>query len=147
MALNRKILQTNLQIVELEENSYHLMINAKVSGIAIKCILDTGASHSCIDKTFAIESLSDLQLSENKGVNAGIGGSDFEVFATDVENFKIGRYAPFYLQNIAVIDLSNINQAYRTLKLEPIQMILGGDFFVEHSAVIDYGLKKLSFLR
>ena len=84
-------------------------------------------------------------METNEGVNAGIGGSNFEVLVADLPDFKLGRFHKKLLENVAVIDFTHINTAYQTLKQKPVQMILGNDFCVNHLAVIDYGLKTLMF--
>ena len=121
------------------------MLNGSVAGVKIRIVLDTGASHSCVDKQFVDQILPELQMETNEGVNAGIGGSNFEVLVADLPDFKLGRFHKKLLENVAVIDFTHINTAYQTLKQKPVQMILGNDFCVNHLAVIDYGLKTLMF--
>ena len=137
--------QSSLKIVELEKGDYHTLLNGSVAGVKIRIVLDTGASHSCVDKQFVDQILPELQMETNEGVNAGIGGSDFEVLVADLPDFKLGRFHKKLLENVAVIDFTHINTAYQTLKQKPVQMILGNDFCVNHLAVIDYGLKTLMF--
>ena len=137
--------KSSLKIVELEKGDYHTLLNGSVAGVKIRIVLDTGASHSCVDKQFVNQILPELQMESNEGVNAGIGGSDFEVLVTDLPDFKLGRYHMRRLENIAVIDFMHINTAYQTLKQKPVQMILGNDFCVNHKAVIDYENNRLCF--
>lgn len=137
--------KSSLKIVELEKGDYHTLLNGSVAGVKIRIVLDTGASHSCVDKQFVNQILPELQMETNEGVNAGIGGSDFEVLVADLPDFKLGRYHMRRLENIAVIDFMHINTAYQTLKQKPVQMILGNDFCVNHKAVIDYENNRLSF--
>jgi hypothetical protein len=137
--------KSSLKIVELEKGDYHTLLNGSVAGVKIRIVLDTGASHSCVDKQFVNQILPELQMETNEGVNAGIGGSDFEVLVADLPDFKLGRYHMRRLENIAVIDFMHINTAYQTLKQKPVQMILGNDFCVNHKAVIDYENNRLCF--
>lgn len=137
--------KSSLKIVELEKGDYHTLLNGSVAGVKIRIVLDTGASHSCVDKQFVNQILPELQMETNEGVNAGIGGSDFEVLVADLPDFKLGRYRMRRLENIAVIDFMHINTAYQTLKQKPVQMILGNDFCVNHKAVIDYENNRLCF--
>lgn len=139
--------QSSLRILQLEEGDFHTLLNGSVAGQKIRIILDTGASHSCIDKQFVSQLFPDREMERNEGVNAGIGGADFEVLVTDLPNFKIGHYQQKVLENVAVIDFSHINTAYVALHLKPVQMILGNDFCVNHKAIIDYGQNKLIFHR
>ena len=120
--------QSSLKIVELEKGDYHTLLNGSVAGVKIRIVLDTGASHSCVDKQFVNQILPELQMEANEGVNAGIGGSGFEVLVADLTDFKLGRFHQKLLENVAVIDFTHINTAYHTLKQKPVQMMLGNDF-------------------
>ena len=134
-----------LRILQLEAGDYHTLLNGSVAGEKIRIVLDTGASHSCIDKHFVNQLFPDKEMEKNDGVNAGIGGSDFEVLVTDLPDFKIGHYHQKVMQNVAVIDFTHINMAYKALHLKPVQMILGNDFCVNHQAIIDYEQKLFTF--
>ena len=137
--------KSSLKVIELEKGDYHTLLNGSVAGKKIRIVLDTGASHSCVDKHFVGQMLPELQMEANEGVNAGIGGSGFEVLVADLPDFKLGRFRKNLLENVAVIDFTHINTAYQTLKQKPVQMILGNDFCVNHKAVIDYGKNSLFF--
>ena len=137
--------KTPLKILQLEKGDYHTLLNGSVARKKIRIILDTGASHSCIDKSFVSQLFPNREMEKNEGVNAGIGGVDFEVLVTDLPDFKIGHYYQKIMQNVAVIDFAHINTAYEALHLKPVQMILGNDFCVNHKALIDYEKNRLFF--
>ncbi len=137
--------KTTLNIVELEKGDFHTLIKGAIAGQAIRIVLDTGASHSCMDMAFAKTILPELQTEEHNGVTAGIGGDDFEVRVANIPDFKIGRFKLNSYNNMALIDFSYINQAYSRLHKKPIQMILGNDFLVEHKAIVDYQARSLFF--
>jgi hypothetical protein len=46
---------------------------------------------------------------------------------------------------VAVLDLSAINIAYRQLDHPEVLGVLGGDILVKYSALIDYGKRMISF--
>ena len=108
--------KSSLKIVELEKGDYHTLLNGSVAGVKIRIVLDTGASHSCVDKQFVDQILPELQMEANEGVNAGIGGTGFEVLVADLPDFKLGRFHQKVMENVAVIDFTHINTAYQTLK-------------------------------
>ncbi len=137
--------KAKLHIEELESGDFHSLVVGSVCGQKIRMVLDTGASHSCMDTAFAKELLPDLATAEHDGVTAGIGGNDFEVRVAQIPELKLGRFKMDYFENMALIDFTYINQAYRRLRKKPIQMILGNDFFVLHKAVIDYRTNTLFF--
>ena len=130
--------KVKIRILELERGDYHTLVNGSVAGHPVRMVIDTGASHSCMDKNFAQQILPALQTARHEGVTAGIGGDDFEVHIADVPDFRIGRFRQPLYQNMALIDFTYINQAYRRLHKKPLQMILGNDFLVKSRAVIHY---------
>lgn len=137
--------KSKLNIVQLETGEFHTLIQGSVAGQKIRIVLDTGASHTCMDVTYATNVLPQLQTEIHDGVTAGIGGDDFEVRIADVPDFKIGRFHCDCYENMALLDFSYINLAYQRLHRKPVQMILGNDFLVRHKAVIDYQNNMLYF--
>ncbi|MBR6334426.1 MAG: retropepsin-like domain-containing protein [Bacteroidales bacterium] len=137
--------QIKLHIEMLEEGNFHTMVEGSLDGVPMRMVLDTGASHSCIDAEIAKTFFPELAVEDNEGVNAGIGGSDFSVQIADFHNFEMGTYHLERLSHLAIVDMSHINTAYRLLKKKPIQMILGNDFLIEHKAIIHYGENMLYF--
>ena len=130
--------KTKLNVVELESGDFHTLVRGSVAGQPIRIVLDTGASHSCMDAAYAQSLMPQLPTAPHDGVTAGIGGDDFTVRIADVPDFRLGRFHLPCYQNMALLDFTYINTAYRRLRRKPIQMILGNDFFVNHKAVINY---------
>lgn len=137
--------KTKIQIVELEKGDYHTLVKGRIAGHQVRIVLDTGASHTCVDMQFVSERFPELQTQVHDGVTAGIGGDDFEVRVADIPDLKLGRFHVASYNGVALLDFAYINSAYQTLGQKPIQMILGNDFFVRHKAVIDYDSKELRF--
>ena len=134
-----------LHVVELETGEYHTFVRGSVAGHPVRMVIDTGASHSCLDTEFADEMLPRVHAEVHQGIKAGIGGADFEVRVADIHDFRIGHFRLACYENMALIDLSPINMAYEGLNRKPVQMILGNDFLVGHNAVIDYRRQMLIF--
>ena len=137
--------RTKLNIVELEQGDFHTLVNGRVAGKAVRMVLDTGASRSCMDMAYVVEMLPQLHTAVHEGVTAGIGGDDFEVRTANVPDFRIGRFRLDCYETMALLDFSYINLAYQRLHRKPVQVILGNDFLVQHKAVIDYANKILLF--
>lgn len=129
--------------VELEPNNYHIICKGKVNGVPVRLVIDTGASHTCFDVNFITSIMQDCELKENDGLNAAIGGSDFKSQLAVLSQFKLSRFEKKDYQ-VVLIDLSNINVAYKALKRPEIQGILGSDFLREYGAIIDYSACKLT---
>lgn len=133
----QRIYTIPFSFVELEPKNYHIICRGKVNDKAVRLVIDTGASHSCFDVNFITSVIQDCELEENDGLNAAIGGSDFKSQLAVLSQFKLCRFKKENYQ-VVLIDLSNINEAYKSLKRPEIQGILGSDFLREYGAVIDY---------
>lgn len=137
--------KVRLHVMQLEKGDYHTLIDGSVACHRVRIVLDTGASHSCMDASFAKEIFPEIQATEHEGVTAGIGGDDFQVRVADIPDFRIGRYKRSIFKDMALLDFSYINMAYVRLNKKPVQIILGNDFFVQHKAVIHYEDRYLYF--
>lgn len=140
-----KLYASKIQPVELGKGEYHIILRAKIAGLPVRCVLDTGASHSCLDINFVREQLPAVSTLPGNCLTAGIGGHDFEVNVADIPEFKIGRFRLPLYPNMALLDMAHINAAYVKLRKKPVQLILGNDFFVKYHAVIDYPRQCFSF--
>lgn len=132
-----------LKIVELETDNYHITAKARIGGTPVNMVIDTGASHTCFDLNF-IQSLQDeTDITDNDGMNVGIGCSDFESKLSVIPHFVIGKLdVPDY--SVVLLDMKHINDAYNSMNIPPVQGILGSDFFVKYKAVIDYQKKEMT---
>ncbi len=139
------VYKAKIMLMQLEKGNYHALIRGKACGQSIRIVLDTGASRSCLDKAFMEQAMPAVQPQKHDGITAGIGGDDFAVFTANVPDFRIGRFSLTSYENVALVDFTYINEAYRRLRRKPVQMILGADFLVRHHAVIDFGLNLFSF--
>lgn len=144
MIENMKKYRVKCKLVHLEPGKYHLTVKGKVAGYSVNLVVDTGASHTCFDFQIVNIFKQSALVEEYEGVKVGIGGSDIESKLTSLPLFQIGRLK---LENypIILLDLSPINEAYRSMKLPPIDGVLGSDFFVAYHALIDYENRELWF--
>jgi hypothetical protein len=75
---------------------------------------------------------------ENSGhLTPGLGTNDMQSFTTAITDFYIGRFHIPEME-IAVLDLSAINTAYKQLAIAPVLGVLGGDVLMEYQAIINY---------
>lgn len=135
-----------LEIKELQPESYHVFLNVLVNNKRIRMLLDTGASKTVIDKTFVETKLRSIKVESSKNptssLHATVQTSDIMTAKTIViGTTKIEDYL------ITVLDLSHVNDTYKSVKCKPIQGILGSDILVDKSAVIDYGKKLMKLKR
>ncbi|PVX49829.1 aspartyl protease [Balneicella halophila] len=128
-----KMMKIPLEILTLEDNSYHLLIDVLINDeIHGKMVVDTGASRTVIDATlaFAIDELKETPYT------SGIGGQ-VDVTFTTLNSLALGN---FLIEGVslAMIDLSTVNEAYKQVSIEPIIGLLGSDLLLKYQAKIDY---------
>jgi predicted aspartyl protease len=132
-----------IEIIELDDKSFHLLIEVKINANPVNLIIDTGASRTVFDK-----SLPGIDLKKNQSKNseeihsAGITAGNIESQAVIVKSFKLGKLK---LRNfpVVLIDLESINKLYMQVTGKRIHGLLGSDFLLEMNAVIHYGKSSL----
>lgn len=130
-----------VEIVTLEDNSYHLIVKVEIDGIQGEMIIDTGASVTVVDRNLfsgKAEGQSDAQMQ-----SCSISGQIAGVHLLQADCFKIGRRKIRHFP-LAGIDLDYINDIYSKLHRHKIIGLLGCDFCVRYEAVIDYRQRTLS---
>ena len=134
-----------ISLWELDPEGFHIVIKAKLHGVSVRMLIDTGANHSCFDRPFFQTIMQDSDNESIIGadeVNIGIGGEDFESAIAEVEKFQIGR-SIFPKMTVRLLDLMQINAAYGQVGFPAIHGVLGGDFLHKYKAVIDYNNAQL----
>lgn len=131
---------------ELDPEGFHIVTTGRLHGRTVRLLIDTGANHSCLDRTFTESLHIPIHETERDDVNIGIGGSEFQSDILTISQFKIGRISvpptPFRL-----IDLQPVCAAYENVGFKPIHGIIGGDLLHRFHAVIDYGKKTLTLYK
>ena len=125
-----------IEIVELEDNSFHIIVSLQIGSIEGDFIIDTGASVTVIDKLtpFSYEPLDDVSEINSGGVCVQL----VNITALQIDNHTIENI------HAAVIDLQYVNSLYDKHLQRRVAGLLGSDFLVRHEAVIDYGNKELT---
>jgi hypothetical protein len=121
----------------MEDDNFHLLVKCKIGKQPVNLIVDTGASHTCIDKTLIQNVFHDILLTPSDTRNVGLGGSDWQGLTAIVPDFKIGRrqFAPYLVH---IIDFQVINAAYEQMKLPGVHGILGCDFCIKHKVGLHF---------
>ena len=129
-----------LNLIELDDQSYHLLIKASINSIPLNLIIDTGASKTVFDRKILEESLpaheSEIQNIRSSGIMAD--NIDSKMGIADI--FRIGDLE-LNGYPVVMIDLDAINKLYLKIAGKKIHGLLGSDFLFEWDAIIDY--KKL----
>lgn len=134
-----------LQIIDLHDDGFHPLLEVTIYGKPFILVLDTGASKTAFDQTMLLEAGSNAELISSDRLSTGLGTNTMASSTTIVNDMYIGTLLiPEF--EVAVLDLSAINIAYRQLNHPEVLGVLGGDLLMKYKAVIDYG-KKMLFLK
>jgi hypothetical protein len=134
-----------LELINLNNDGFHLLVEVFVFGQKFNLVLDTGASKTVLDKTIVEQNclLENLLVSDQ--LSTGLGTNNMQSYSIHIDTLKIGR---LYIKNleIAVLDLSMISSAYQNLNLPPIIGVLGGDILQQYKTIIDYNKLQMKFI-
>lgn len=136
--------EVSLEILNLHDDGFHLLVEVFVFGQPFKAVLDTGASKTVFDKTTVEDYIDKETLLLSDKLSTGLGTNSMESFTLTVPDLRIGGLHVLDME-IAVLDLSMINHAYEKLEIGPVIGVVGGDILMLYGAVIDYSREKLFF--
>lgn len=126
-----------LEVIDLNGNGFHVLVNVVLFKKPFKLVLDTGASKTAFDKILLLKLIHEDELKNSGHLTTGLGTNDMQSFTTEILDFYIGKFHIPILE-VAVLDLSAINIAYQQLAIAPVLGVLGGDVLVKFGAVINY---------
>lgn len=142
MAKTKKPVEVKLIIEALDATGYHLFLNVSVNGKRCRFLLDTGASHSVVDKAFFEKHFGKRSLKTVKQSTTGLHSSTTESHYGKIKDLKIGALLIKQFM-AAAIDLNHVNSTYASLKKPKIHGILGSDILLSKKMIVDYGQSKL----
>jgi hypothetical protein len=118
----------------------HFAVDGMAGATTLTLILDTGASHTILDRQRSERFR--LALREERSRAAGLGVSDQAVATGVLRQVAVG---PIRLDSLAVsvLDLGHVNGALRQMRVPPVDGIMGADMLLRKRAVIDYGTTRL----
>ena len=132
-----KTVKVPLQLINLQNDGFHLLVEVVVFEHPFNVVLDTGASKTVLDKTSVEHHISADDLLSSDKLSTGLGTNTMESFTLHLPALKIGKLT---IENFeaAILDLSSISLAYENLQLPPVIGVLGGDILYQYKAIIDY---------
>lgn len=133
-----------VEIVKLEDDSYHLIVKVEINGISGDMIIDTGASVTVVDNQLFPGKPGEQM--EAKMQSGSVTGKIEDIRLIKTRSFRI-QGQPIANQQLAAIDLNYVNDMYHLHLKRKIIGLLGCDFCVKHKAVINYQSKEFSILR
>lgn len=138
----RRYHEIPFQLLDIEGDGFHIMIQGRINGKEANFLIDTGASRSVFDFATMSKFIDDPQFQKKEGITAGVGSSDLESSTFDIESIALGNLEIKHYQAVA-LDLENIHETYEKINLPKIHGIIGGDILVKHKAIINYRLMKI----
>jgi hypothetical protein len=131
-----------LQVIDLHEDGFHPLVEISVFGKTFIMVLDTGASKTAFDQTILVQASEDAVLTQSDRLSTGLGTNSMASSTAIIHDLHLGDLLiPEF--EVAVLDLSTINTAYRQLGHPEILGVLGGDILMKYKAVINYGKQVL----
>ena len=134
----KKHIITPLQIIDLQEDGVHPLINVTIGGKQFVLVLDTGASKTAFDQSLLLKANDKLTVTMSDRLSTGLGTNTMASSTVIINDLYIGSLLIDEFE-AAVLDLSTINIAYGQLGHPEVLGVLGGDILMKYKAVIDYG--------
>jgi predicted aspartyl protease len=129
----------HIQLLAIEEDGFHIFVEAGINGKHARLLVDTGASRTVFDmermRDFLPGSKDNFKKTEKLSV--GLGTSTMESHLVALDEFRLGDTV-FKDYPAVVLNMDHVNQSYRQLGELPIDGVLGGDLLRHLKAVIDY---------
>lgn len=139
-----RVITVPLQLINLQDDGFHLLVEIVVFGEKLFAVLDTGASRSVFDKNLMEKHIKELTI--NDATQAATIFSTSTTLQGSIPKLKIGRLVLKNYQAVG-LDLQGVSDTYLQLGHPPIAGIIGGDILAEFNAKIDYRKKVMRFYR
>lgn len=137
------IMQTTVKfdLLNFSEANLHLIMPIHIQGQRLHMIIDTGCTHTVLDKHLPLDFNAPHPIDEP---SYGMGGHLDDLQIAPLQNIQIGRIVlesyEFVLANIA-----DLNQVYREFLDYPIAGLLGSDLMEKLHATISYPRRCITF--
>ena len=115
--------------------SNHFKIISKINGVKGVFILDTGASSTFID--ISLKDKFKLKSKTSLIEASGAGPNKLTTQLSKNNSIKIGSWRSEKFQ-ILLIDLSNVNNAFVSIKTQAVDGIIGADILKTGNGILDY---------
>jgi hypothetical protein len=135
-----------LQIIDLHEDGFHPLVNISIFGKPFILVLDTGASKTAFDQASLFEAFERAVVTTSDRLSTGLGTNSMVSSTAVINDLYIGGLLIDEFE-VAVLDLSTINIAYRQLGHPDVLGVLGGDILMKYKAIIDYGKQELKLCK
>ncbi len=140
--MTKTTISVPLNIIDLQGDGFHPLLDIVIFGKPFKVVLDTGASRTAFDRDLLIEANEQAAIVASERLSTGLGTNTMESATAVIENIWIGDLLIPELE-VAVLNLSTINIAYHEMGHPEVLGVLGSDILMKYKAVIDFNKKRL----
>ena len=133
-----------LEVIPIENDGYHIFIEAFINDKPARLLVDTGASRTVFDagRIRAFLQRRKRRIEKIDKLSTGLGTNTMESHSVMLESFTLGETTFVDYQAVA-LNMEHVNQSYSMLGYPEIDGVLGGDLLHELKAVIDYRKKQI----
>ena len=111
------------------------LADAQLDGVPVRLLLDTGASHTVIERATAARLAVASSPSQRRG--GGVGGTDQTLTTVTASTLQLGEVSCHDV-TLYAMDLSHVSAALAAHGGSAIDGAVGGDLLRPRNAVIDY---------
>ena len=143
----KKKFEVPIEILELEPNNYHVILNAQIEKNRIVLLIDTGASKTVFNSSLPEIDYENHSSIENPEIKtAGISEGNIEtslgiVHHLIIEDFLLDEF------EVATLSLDYINSLYAQFSSTKIDGLIGSDFLKEFEAILNYRNQTLTLYK
>lgn len=131
-----------MDFIHLSSDGFHLILSAFIQTKKFNLLIDTGASKTVLDKNEFVLNFPELPIFRREELSTGLGTDSMESASAFIPQFQIGNLRIRNFE-IALLDLTHIQNAYKNMNLNPISGVLGNDILVPYKAIIHYPKKRI----
>jgi hypothetical protein len=142
MKKTKKEVSVKIILEALDQTGFHVFVNTKINGKKCRFLIDTGASHSVVDKKYFEKNFGKKSLETVKQSTTGLHSSTKESHFGIIKEMAFGNLK-VKSHLVAAVDLSHVNNTYSRIKVAKIHGILGSDILMKYKMIIDYGKAKI----
>lgn len=133
-----------IELMPIEEDGYHIFIEALINGGTARLLIDTGASRTVFDeeRIKAFLTTKKHRFKRFSKLSTGLGTNTMKSHSIILEEFGLGETI-FKDYQAVVLNMEHVNQSYQMLGQKEIDGVLGGDLLNKLRVVIDYSRKEI----
>ena len=126
----------------IEEEGYHILVDAVINKQPARLLIDTGASRSVFDTNRFSRFVEVHEFRPDEKLSAGLGTSSMQTMKVTLTELRIGECSIPGFETI-LLDMSHVNSSYERLGLPQLDGVVGSELLVLLEAQIDYRKRQL----